>query len=60
MRAKQIQQPTQPRFHYFCHKCQSVFDSNEILHECECGCAWLTVSDRDELTSGYFVEGVRR
>lgn len=47
------------RYHYFCHKCKAKFDSNEILHECECSCAWLTVSDRDKLTSGYFVEGVR-
>lgn len=57
--AKKQEQPIALRYHYFCHKCQSVFDSNEILHECECGCAWLTVSDRDELKSGYFVEGVR-
>ena len=48
------------RFHYFCHNCKEKFDSSDILHECECGCAWLTVSDRDTLTSGYFVEVVRQ
>lgn len=56
--AKQKEQQTKPRYHYFCHNCKEKFDSSEILHECECGCAWLTVSDRDELKSGYFVEGV--
>ena len=57
--AKKQQDTQKPRFHYFCHQCQAVFDSNEILHECECGCAWLMVTDRDTLNSGYFVEGVR-
>ena len=58
--AKQKEQPTQPRYKYFCHQCQSKFDSNEILHECECGCAWLTVTDRVQPMSGYFVNGVRQ
>ena len=58
--AKQKEQQTKPRYKYFCHNCKEKFDSSEILHECKCGCAWLTVSDRDELTSGYFVEGVRQ
>lgn len=57
--AKQ-QETIKLRFHYFCHNCKAKFDSSEILHECECGCAWLTVTDRDELTSGYFVNGVRQ
>lgn len=47
------------RYKYFCHKCQAVFDSNEILHECTCGCSWLTVTDFVNPSSGYFVEGVR-
>ena len=58
--AKQQEQQTQPRYKYFCHNCKAKFDSSEILHECECGCAWLTVTDREVLVSGYFVNGVRQ
>ena len=57
--AKKQEQPIKPRYKYFCHNCKEKFDSSEILHECKCGCAWLTVSDRDTLKSGYFVEGNR-
>ena len=58
--AKQKEQQTKPRYKYFCHNCKEKFYSSEILHECKCGCSWLTVSDRDELKSGYFVNGVRQ
>lgn len=58
MRAKK-QEAIKPRFHYFCHQCGEAFDSDSILHECECGCAWLTVTDYDKPSSGYFVNGVR-
>lgn len=58
--AKQKEQQTKPRFHYFCHNCKEKFDSSEILHECKCGCSWLTVTDFVNPMSGYFVEGVRQ
>jgi len=47
------------RYKYFCHNCKAKFDSNEILHECECGGEALTITDYDKPSSGYFVKGVR-
>ncbi|NCD00184.1 MAG: hypothetical protein EOL95_10855 [Bacteroidia bacterium] len=58
--AKQIQQPTPPRYKYFCHNCKEKFYSSELTYRCECGGKALTITDYDKPSSGYFVDGVKR
>lgn len=53
-------QEVKPRYHYFCHDCKSAYNLDNLTFSCQCGGIALTITDHDKITSGYYVNGVKK
>ena len=60
--AKKKEIVEQPKnYHYYCHKCKTSYDLDNLIYKCVCGSEVLTITSRVmPLFSGYFVKGVRK
>lgn len=58
--AKQKQESAKPRIHVYCHECKTSFDVDVVFYVCKCKGVALTITDHNVISSGYFVNGVKK